>query len=146
MLRFLSSWNLLLIVSFLFVISLSSSAFAHGVAEQARSFIISPINNSQLISPVRIKFGVKGILIAPAGVNKHKAGHYHLLLDARKAISMDDPIPRDQQNIHFDQGETETTLNLLPGKHTLQLVVGDEEHEPFKELISEKITIFVEKK
>lgn len=128
-----------------FVTSLNN-ALAHDVAKSSSTFFITPENNAIVSSPVTIKFGIKGFLIAPAGVNKHNAGHYHLLLDTKKAISIDDPIPRDKQNIHFDQGETEITLNLSPGKHTLQLAVGDEEHEPFKELISEKITIFVEKK
>ncbi|MCU7837668.1 MAG: DUF4399 domain-containing protein [gamma proteobacterium symbiont of Taylorina sp.] len=129
---------------FIFVASVNT-VLAHGVAESSSTFIITPINNAIVTNPVTIKFGIKGFLIAPAGINKHKAGHYHLLLDAKKAISMDDPIPRDQQHIHFDQGETETTLKISPGKHILQLVVGDEEHEPFKELISKKIIIIVEK-
>jgi Domain of unknown function (DUF4399) len=86
---------------------------------------------------------VNGILIAPAGVNKHKAGHYHLLVDVKKVINLDEPIPRDKHHLHFDKGETETTLNLSPGKHTLVLVVGDEEHVPFEELVSKKITLFI---
>jgi len=132
---------MLLFVFFL----LSNTLYAHGVAKQGKAFIISPSNNSQLSNPVHIKFGVKGILIAPAGVNKHKAGHYHLLVDANKVVNLDEPIPRDKYHLHFDKGETETTLTLSPGKHTLILVVADEEHEPFKELVSKKITVFVEK-
>ena len=131
-----------LLTSFL-VISLSNNLYAHSVAEKGQVFILSPDNNSQVVNPVIIKFGVKGILIAPAGVNKHKAGHYHLLVDVKKPIDLDVPISRDKQHLHFDQGETETTLKLSPGKHTLQLVVGDEAHEPFEELISKKITIHV---
>ena len=58
---------------------------------------------------------------------------------------MDKPIPRDRQHIHFDQGETETLLDLPPGKHTLQLLLGDEDHEPHAPpLVSEKITVVVE--
>ena len=56
---------------------------------------------------------------------------------------MDHPIPYDNHHRHLDNGESEITLPLPPGKHTLQLVVGDEEHEPFEELVSEKITIEV---
>jgi hypothetical protein len=132
---------------FLFIVItlFSNGIYAHSVAKQASAFIISPKNNAVLNNPVKIKFGVKGILIAPAGVNKHKAGHYHLLVDVTEPISLDDPIPRNQNHIHFDQGELETTIKLSPGKHSLQLVVADEEHEPFEELISKKITIQVTK-
>lgn len=130
---------------FLFILLLSNNIFAHGLAKQGRAFILSPANNSQVSSPVKIKFAVKGILIAPAGVNKHKAGHYHLLVNAKNPIDVDKAIPRDKHHLHFDQGETETSLILSPGKHNLQLVVGDEEHEPFEQLISKKITIYVNK-
>lgn len=130
-------------VLFLVFMGLSNSVFSHNVAKQASAFITSPQNNAIVRNPFVIKFGVNGILIAPAGVNKHKAGHYHLLIDIKKPINLDEPIPRGIQYLHFDQGEIETTLNLSSGKHTLQLVVGDEEHEPFEELLSKKIIIHV---
>ena len=56
---------------------------------------------------------------------------------------MDEPIPNDEKHQHFDNGETEVLLSLHPGKHALQLVVGDEEHEPFEQLISKKVIIEV---
>lgn len=125
------------------MLSLSSNSFAHSVPDKSSVYIVSPKNNEQVTNPVTIKFGIKGFLIAPVGVNKHKAGHYHLLVDVKNPIDEDEPIPRDKQHLHFDAGETETTLQLPPGKHTLQLVVGDEEHEPFEKLISKKIMIDV---
>jgi len=122
-----------------------SVSYAHEVSKQAKAFIISPKDGVTVTNPVKVKFGIKGYLIAPAGENIHKAGHYHLLVDLSNELDMDESIPRDNNHFHFDQGEIETELNLSPGKHTLQLVVGDEEHEPFEALISEKITITVTK-
>lgn len=127
----------------LLLILLSNNLYAHGVAKHSGAFFISPANNAQLNNPVTIKFAVKGILIAAAGVNKHKAGHYHLLIDVKNPVNLDKAIPRDKQHLHFDLGETETTLTLSPGRHSLQLVVADEEHEPFEELISKKMIVYV---
>ncbi len=120
-----------------------SIAWSHSVSMKASTFIISPQDGTQLSSPFLVKFGIKHFNIAPAGENIHKAGHYHLLIDQTEPLSMEHPIPSDKTHLDFDQGETEVSLTLSPGKHTLQLVVGDEEHEPFEELISSPITINV---
>jgi len=130
-------------IFFAVFISFTNNIFAHSVDKNASAFIISPQNNAIVDNPVLVKFGVKGILIAPAGVNKHKTGHYHLLVDVNKPLDLDEHIPRNNHYLHFDQGELQTILNLSPGKHSLQLVVGDEEHEPFEELLSKKIIIQV---
>lgn len=132
----------LIILVFICLVSIDTS-WSHGVSNKASVFIISPLNGSNVTSPVRIKFGIKHFLIAPAGENIHKAGHYHLLIDLDSDLSMDAPIPYTEKYLHFDNGETEVLLPLPTGQHTLQLVVGDEEHEPFEELVSEKITITV---
>ncbi|MBF0266415.1 MAG: DUF4399 domain-containing protein [Gammaproteobacteria bacterium] len=135
--------NSTIILSVFLSVLLITKLWAHGVPHSAKAFIITPKNNERVSSPVTIKFGIKDFLIAPAGVNKHKAGHYHLLIDLQKPIDLDKPIPRDKHHLHFDQGETEATIKLAPGKHTLQLIVADEEHEPFEQLISKPINIDV---
>lgn len=119
------------------------NVWSHNVSMKASTFIISPINGAQVSSPFQVKFGIKHFKIAPAGENIHKAGHYHLLIDQTGPLSMDEPIPSDQKHFDFKQGETEAMISLPPGKHTLQLVVGDEEHEPFKELVSTPVSITV---
>lgn len=129
-------------IIYLLVLSVSS-ALAHKVPKEAKVYFQSPQDGAMVSSPFRVKFMVDGFLIAPAGENIHKAGHYHLLIDLKKPLPLDQPIPRDENHIHFDQGETEAIIKLPPGTHTLQLVVGDEEHEPFEELISKPITIRV---
>jgi len=133
--------NLMLPV-FITIVSINTS-WSHDVGNQASTFIVSPQNEARVTSPINIKFGIKNFKIAPAGKNIHEAGHYHLLIDLDSELSMNEPIPNDEKHQHFDSGETEVLLSLRPGKHTLQLVVGDEEHEPFEQLISKKVIIEV---
>ena len=133
------------IVGFLLLVNLITvdNAWSHSVSMKASTYIVSPSNGAQVISPFEIKFGIKHFKIAPAGENIHKAGHYHLIIDQTNPLSMDTPIPSDKNHLDFEQGETEAIISLPPGEHTLQLVVGDEEHEPFEELISPPINITV---
>lgn len=96
-------------------------------------------------SPVRIVFGLYGKGVAPALIAKENTGHHHLLVDTQLTDEeMQFAIPNDAQHIHFGGGQTETTLELTPGEHTLQLVMGDLNHEQMKPpLMSERITITV---
>lgn len=137
----------LLIVPLLLIGTLST-AFAHSPPSEAKVFFANLEDGAVVSSPLRIEFGIQGYGITPAGTKgkiRHTAGHHHLLLDAAGLPSMDEPIPEDSHHLHFDQGETETVLELSPGKHTLQLLLGDEEHEPqAPPLYSDKITVTVE--
>ena len=91
-----------------------------------------------------VQFGLKGMGIAPAGVKFDNTGHHHLLVDADVPADLSLPLPATQKILHFGKGQTETTLNLPPGKHTLQLVLGDLNHVPHDPaVISKKITITV---
>jgi len=74
-----------------------------------------------------IRFGLRGMGIAPAGEDRENTGHHHLLIDA-ELPSTDQPIPKDANHLHFDAGETEAEVTLAPGTHTLQLVLGDKDH------------------
>jgi hypothetical protein len=119
-------------------------SYAHKIPEKVNLFFISPTNGQTVSSPFIVKMGLTGMPIAAVGVDKHKAGHHHILIDVKKPISMDDPIPNDKKHMHMNKGETEVTMNLPKGKHILQLILGDEEHEPWgEELISRKINITV---
>jgi len=127
----------------------ASRLYAHTPPDHAKVFFIGLEDGAVVRSPIKVKFGIKGFGITPAGTmgkQRHTAGHHHLLVDLKKMPSLDESIPRDEHHLHFDQGETETKLDLLPGKHTLQLLLGDEQHEPQDPpLMSEKITITIEK-
>ena len=92
---------------------------------------------------VKIWFGTRNFGIAPAGVSVKNTGHHHLLIDA-PVPPLDQPIPNDRNHLHFGLGQTETVIELPPGKHTLQLILGDGDHVPHDPaLISKRITIYV---
>ena len=98
-------------------------------------------------SPFKIQFGLSGNMgVAPAGVEKEKVGHHHLLIDTTLSDEeMTQPIAMDEQHKHFGGGQTETIVTLPPGKHTLQLVLANWTHIPFKPPVqSEVITITVQ--
>lgn len=126
--------------------SLSLLAYATTPApKDAKIYIISPKNGDVVKGPVTVMFGLSGMGVAPAGVDKANTGHHHLLIDANDPPAMDKPIPKDAQHVHFGGGQTQTVLTLAPGKHTLQLLLGDKGHIPHSPpVMSDKVTITVE--
>lgn len=127
--------------------SVMSITLAHTPPKEARVFFIGLEDGAVVQSPVKVKFGIQGFGITPAGTKgkiRHTAGHHHLLVNVPTLPDSEAAIPRDKHHLHFDQGETETVLELSPGQHTLQLLLGDEEHESQDPpLYSQKITITV---
>ena len=127
-----------------------ASAFAHAgdtpSAPGAQVYFINLKNGNTVSSPVLIQFGLSGIGIAPAGVEKLDTGHHHLLIDAELTKEeMDYAIPSDENHRHFGGGQTEALIELKPGKHVLQLVLGDWSHVPHNPpVMSERITIYVQ--
>lgn len=113
-------------------------------AEGARVYIESPANNATVTSPFTVKFGLKGMGVAPAGVTNANTGHHHLLIDMEKLPDFNAALPANDNIRHFGGGQTEVDLTLPPGRHTLQLVFADALHIPHdRPLVSEKITITV---
>jgi len=109
----------------------------------AELYFIAPTEGATVTGPVTVRFGLKGMGVAPAGIQLADTGHHHLIVDA-ELPPLDKPIPADANHIHFGKGQTETTLTLAPGKHTLQLVLGDHLHIPHQPaVVSQKITITV---
>ncbi|MES9991609.1 MAG: DUF4399 domain-containing protein [Candidatus Thiodiazotropha sp.] len=107
-------------------------------------YIISPANGERISGPVTVRFGLRGMGVAPAGIDRAKTGHHHLLIDVKEMPVMDKPLPSDDNHRHFGGGQTEVTLDLAKGSHTLQLVLGDKDHIPFDPpIVSDKITITV---
>ena len=110
----------------------------------AEVYIVSPKDGATVGQSVTVVFGLKGMGVAPAGVKKEGTGHHHLLVDVKDLPAAGQPIPLDDNHLHFGKGQTETTLKLSPGTHTLQLEMGDENHVPFDPaVVSKKITIHV---
>ncbi|MDH3668990.1 MAG: DUF4399 domain-containing protein [Paracoccaceae bacterium] len=112
--------------------------------EGARAYIISPQNGATVSSPVQVVFGLEGMGVAPAGVEKEKTGHHHLIIDA-DLPAPNEPVPSDDNYRHFGGGQTQTTVELAPGSHTLQLILGDHNHVPHDPpVVSQKINITVQ--
>jgi hypothetical protein len=112
--------------------------------DTATAYIVSPKDGETVSSPVTVRFGLKGMGVAPAGVNHPNTGHHHLLVDLAKPPDFNAALPVTDNVKHFGAGQTETELTLPPGKHTLQLVLGDYLHIPHeKPVVSAPITITV---
>lgn len=106
-------------------------------------YIISPSDGEVVDGKVTVLFGLSGMGIAPAGTQVDKTGHHHLIVDA-PLPALDQPIPSDEHYRHFGGGQTEVTIELEPGEHTLQLLLGDWIHVPHEPAIySDVITIEV---
>lgn len=127
------------------VVMFSGMAMAATPSPQgAAVYIISPADGATVSSPVKVQFGLSGMGVAPAGVDKEKTGHHHLIIDA-EAPAAGKPIGKDAQHMHFGGGQTEAMVELKPGKHTLQLVLGDKGHVPHEPpVMSKPITITVQ--
>ena len=112
--------------------------------EGAKASILSPADGAVVASTFTVQFGLRGMGVAPAGINIQGTGHHHLLVDTDVLPDLHFPLPASGQVIHFGKGQTETQLTLSPGEHTLQLILGDYLHIPHDApVLSEKITITV---
>lgn len=112
--------------------------------EGAKAYIISPQDGDTVTSPVTVRFGLSGMGIAPAGFDRTGTGHHHLLIDVDKLPDPALPVPADEHHRHFGGGQTETTMELEPGEHSLQLLLGDWKHVPHEPVVtSDKIIITV---
>lgn len=125
---------------------LPSRAYAQATPapRDAYLYIISPQDGATVKGAFWCRFGLRHMRVVPAGDDAPRSGHHHLLVDVDAPTDASEPIPLDKRHIHFGAGETEALIELPPGKHTLQLVLGDAKHYPFKPpVVSKKITIWV---
>ena len=111
----------------------------------AKVYIISPQDGDTLAQTFTVLFGLSGMGVTPAGIDKEGTGHHHLLINVEELPDMSKPLPSSENVIHFGGGQTEAEITLAPGTHTLQLVMGNYLHIPhMKPVLSEKVTIVVE--
>ena len=113
--------------------------------EGAAVYFINLKDGDTVSNPVNIQFGLKGMGVAPAGTEAEHTGHHHLIINETiEGEELNEPIPADEQHVHFGKGQTEITKDLPAGTHTLQLVLGDWSHIPHNPpVMSQKITITV---
>jgi Domain of unknown function (DUF4399) len=129
-----------------FLLLLPKAAGAQGTAAPKDTvlYFISPSNGATVRGPFDVRFGLKNMGVTHAGDPYPNSGHHHLLIDVDQPLDVKEPIPRDKNHLHFGAGETETRIELPPGDHTLQLVLGDAKHHPFDPpVVSDKISISV---
>ena len=120
------------------------TTFAVLAGDAPELYFVSPADGATVSGPVHVVFGLRGMGVAPAGVQHANTGHHHLVIDAPLPPA-GKPIPANDHYRHFGGGQTEAVIELPPGEHTLQLVLGDHMHVPFEPMVvSEKITITVE--
>jgi hypothetical protein len=133
-----------------FLMGVSALAAAEGPQSQeapagAKVFIVSPADGATVDKTFTVKFGIEGMDLKPAGDQTPNTGHHHLLVDVDLEPAANQPLPVTDHIKHFGKAQTETTLTLTPGKHTLQLLLGDKNHVPFKPAVeSQKITVNVQ--
>ncbi len=131
----------------------ASHAFAGDTPspDGASVYFIDIEDGATVTGPVTVRFGLSGMGVAPSGVEKENTGHHHLFVDraplgegAADAELMEIGIPSDANHRHFGGGQTEVTLELSPGEHSLQLVLADEFHVPHDPPVaSQQITVLV---
>jgi len=137
-----------ILLSFAILVSAATFAIAGGTPApaDAKVYFINLKDGDTVTSPVTIRFGLSGMGIAPAGTEAPNTGHHHLLIDATiEGEALNEAIPMDEKHLHFGKGQTEASVTLPKGQHTLQLVLGDWTHIPHKPpVMSEQITVTVE--
>jgi hypothetical protein len=137
------SWRALLLGG---LVLLPTAAVAQGLPtpKDASLYIISPKDGATVSGPFWCIFGLRGMGISHAGDQFPNSGHHHLLIDVDEPLNPSEPIPQDKKHLHYGAGQTEALIELSPGQHTLQLVLGDAKHFPFNPpLVSKKITITI---
>jgi len=138
-------------LSLALAIMLSTATFAAAgdtpAPDGAKAYFINLKDGDTVTSPVLIRFGLSGMGIAPSGTEAPNTGHHHLFIDAEplEGDALNEAIPVDEHHVHFGKGQTEASVTLTPGKHTLQLVLGDWTHIVHKTpVMSDRITVTVE--
>lgn len=148
------SWLASHVVAMLFVaIASCGAAFSQSQrtggptpsAPGAEVYFIDLKDGMTVPAKLKIYFGLRNMGVAPAGSDRENSGHHHLLVDT-ELPPLDQPIPNDFNHLHFGAGQTEAIVTLSPGRHTLQLLLGDENHVPHNPpIMSKPIRVYVGK-
>ena len=136
--------SLVIAAALLSVAACNSMSAAPSAAAPAAKFVsfIEPVDGATVTSPFVVKFGVAGMQVQPAGIMAADTGHHHLLINADDIPAMAS-IPADEKHMHFGKGQTETTLNLAPGKYKLTMQFGNGVHQAYGPTMNKTINITV---
>jgi hypothetical protein len=140
-------------VSNIVILAFAAALLAAGTAPagptaapaEARVYFIWPTDGAVIRGgKFWLRMGLRNMGVAPRGTDIANTGHHHVLIDTELPKNMDEPVPNDRNHLHFGAGETEARIELPPGKHTLQLLLGDRNHVPHQPpVVSEKIAVTV---
>jgi hypothetical protein len=112
--------------------------------KDAYLYFIWPSDGERIKGAFWCRFGLRNMGVTHAGDDYQNSGHHHLFIDIDEALAVNEPIPNDKKHLHFGGGQTEARIELPPGPHTLQLVLGDAKHIPFDPpVVSKKIRITI---
>jgi Domain of unknown function (DUF4399) len=140
----MKSSRLIILSAVLTVLSFSAHAQGQPAAKDAVLYFVWPQDGAKIKGAFWCRFGLRNMGVTHAGDNFKNSGHHHLLIDVADPIDPKEPIPQDKAHLHFGAGQTEARIELPPGKHTLQLVLGDANHYPFNPpVVSKKITVTI---
>jgi hypothetical protein len=137
-------FRLIALSAILTLLSFSAHAQGQPAAKDAVLYFVWPQDGAKIKGAFWCRFGLRNMGVTHAGDSFKNSGHHHLLIDVADPIDPKEPIPQDKAHLHFGAGQTEARIELPPGKHTLQLVLGDANHYPFNPpVVSNKITVTI---
>jgi hypothetical protein len=133
-----------LVLPSLLLVPAAAMAGKSSAPNDAYLYIIWPQDGMRIKGAFWCRFGLRNMGVTHAGDSTANMGHHHLFIDAEEPLDIDQAIPQDKKHLHFGAGQTEARIDLPPGPHTLQLVLGDADHVPFNPpVVSKKIRIVV---
>jgi hypothetical protein len=136
--------RLMMLSAMLALLPLAAKAQGNPAAKDALLYFVWPQNGATIKGGFWCRFGLRNMGVTHAGDKFPNSGHHHLFIDVNEPLDRNEPIPSDKSHVHFGAGQTEARIELPPGKHTLQLVLGDADHYPFSPpVVSEKITVVI---
>lgn len=144
----MKKYTVLLMLPLLFnsnsILAKQASSLISEAPKNAEVYFVHPKDGQTVSQEFNVVFGLKNMGVAPAGTHRKHTGHHHLLINTTTMPDLTKPLPATDKIKHFGGGQTETTITLSPGTHTLQLLMGNHAHVPHSEpVLSKKITITV---
>jgi len=132
---------------------LASIGYAHNILAndldsnkplEQRVYFVEPRDGAVVGNEVKVVMGVQGMEVKPAGAVVENAGHHHLLIDAPTQLNVGEAVPMgSDKHLHFGKGQTETTIKLAPGVHTLTLQFANGAHSSYGEKMRNTISVTV---